>query len=125
MSKKYHCVDYKILGSRIVKRRSELGLSQRALADLIDCDVSYLSKIENGKSAPTLDLICIIAKHLGTGLDYLVLDTADGANILKAELQNIWNGCSSETVKFLYQITEIAKDYETNLINTKINDTEY
>ena len=53
--RKYHAINYIILGSRISKRRAELQLSQKQIAEALDCNESYVSKIETGNAHPSLD----------------------------------------------------------------------
>ena len=50
-------IDYTALGKRIAKRRKELGLKQYEVCELIDVNYKYLSNIETGRSAPSLELI--------------------------------------------------------------------
>lgn len=47
----------KDLGKKIADRRKLLRFSQEELALIIEIDRGYLSRVENGKTNPTLDLI--------------------------------------------------------------------
>lgn len=55
------------------KRMAELGLSQRMLAEKMDCTQQYISNILKGKKNMTLETICMIENALGVeiikGLD--------------------------------------------------------
>ena len=57
-------IDYTALGKRIAKRRKELGLKQYEVCELIDVNYKYLSNIETGRSAPSLELIMSIRSVL-------------------------------------------------------------
>jgi ribosome-binding protein aMBF1 (putative translation factor) len=45
------------VGRALREYRKVTGLSQRDLTTLLDCDYTYISKIENGHENPGLDLI--------------------------------------------------------------------
>ncbi|WP_405554671.1 helix-turn-helix domain-containing protein [Streptomyces canus] len=58
-------------GSRVRKRRLELGMSQRQLAgDSVTS--SYISLLESGQRVPTLDVILHLAKNLQLSLEELI-----------------------------------------------------
>lgn len=57
-------IDYTALGKRIAKRRKELGLKQYEVCELIDVNYKYLSNIETGRSAPSLELIMCLCSAL-------------------------------------------------------------
>ena len=54
-----------LLGSNIKAYRSNLGISQAALAETIDMATNYLGLIEGGKKFPSADMIERIAAALG------------------------------------------------------------
>jgi transcriptional regulator with XRE-family HTH domain len=51
-------------GRRVRVLRTNLGMSQQMLADHIDINRVNLSRIENGKTMPSLGTICDLAKAL-------------------------------------------------------------
>lgn len=53
-----------LLGMRIREVRKQRGLSQERLAEKVGVDPKQISRIEGGKSAPSLDTLEAIAKHL-------------------------------------------------------------
>lgn len=53
-----------LLGMRIREVRKLRGLSQERLAEKVGVDPKQISRIEGGKSAPSLDTLEAIAKHL-------------------------------------------------------------
>lgn len=54
----------RVVGRNIRHHRTRLGLSQTALADLIDMDQSYISDVEAGKRMPRLATIAVLAAAL-------------------------------------------------------------
>ena len=53
-------------GSVIRKIRQDKGVSQENLADLLDMNSNaYISRLENDKKSPTLDMIFKVANALG------------------------------------------------------------
>ena len=63
------------LGKRIRERRKKLKLSQSTLADLIDCEPTYVSYIENGKRSMSLETLINVANALETTADELLKDS--------------------------------------------------
>jgi transcriptional regulator with XRE-family HTH domain len=55
MRKQY--IDYVDFGKRIAKQRKKLGLSQKALAEAMDCSCGYISRVENGNSKPAFEFV--------------------------------------------------------------------
>ena len=73
-------LDFKIIGLRIQKRRTEMKMTQAELAERIDTNQKHLSRIEGGYHRCTLDLIVAIAKALDVSVDYLIADYEDSTN---------------------------------------------
>lgn len=61
-----------IIGSNISKMRKSASVSQQALADIVGIQQAHLSRIENGKFMPRVDIVSRIAKALGCTIDELV-----------------------------------------------------
>ena len=73
-------LDFKIIGLRIQKRRTELKMTQAELAERIDTNQKHLSRIEGGYHRCTLDIIVAIAKAIDVSVDYLIADYEDSSN---------------------------------------------
>lgn len=73
-------LDFKIIGLRIQKRRTEKKMTQADLAERIDTNQKHLSRIEGGYHRCTLDIIVAIAKALDVSVDYLIADYEDSSN---------------------------------------------
>jgi transcriptional regulator with XRE-family HTH domain len=58
---------------RVVRaRREAAGLSQEALADRAALHRTYISLLERGQRNPSLEVICAVARALGTTMASLV-----------------------------------------------------
>ena len=68
-------INYKEVGRRIAARRKELGLKQYRLCEMINVNYKYVSNLETGRSAPSLEMIMNICEALRTTPDYLLLGT--------------------------------------------------
>ncbi len=59
-------------GRRLRELRREKGISQRALADQVGIDVTYLSKLENDRmDPPSAETTAALARALGADVDEL------------------------------------------------------
>ena len=93
-------LDYFNLGQRIAKRRTQTGLRQNVLADLIGISNNYLSSLERGKEKPSLEVIINICNVLQVTPDYLLMGNMYSNNVP----QNIIDGlrlCSDEDLALL------------------------
>ena len=61
----------KLLGDRIKERRKSKHLTQSKLAELINVDPKYISKIETSNGCPSLDVLENIAGALNVNVDTL------------------------------------------------------
>ena len=65
-------IDYAGLGAKIKKIRQAKGLTQDNLAELIGCNTSHISNIENNYTKLSLNALLAIANSLDTSVDYLL-----------------------------------------------------
>ena len=75
-------IDYTEVGKRMAKRRKELGLKQYEVCEMINVNYKYISNLETGRSAPSLEMIMNLCEALETTPDYLLL----GASTTKSKL---------------------------------------
>jgi transcriptional regulator with XRE-family HTH domain len=54
----------KSLGKKIQRRRKELGLTQEQLAEKVGISLAYMGFIEQGRYAPSLEVLGRVAKAL-------------------------------------------------------------
>lgn len=100
-------IDYKLIGSRIQKKRKELNLTQEQLSEKVNITSFYLSKVENGKAAATLETFAAIAHHLG--MDLAMLLTGTSTLEKQYHIDKLNSICSKATNKQLDLIIKLAK----------------
>lgn len=61
-------VDYELIGSRLKAAREQKHYTQEKLSEIIGITPVYLSKIENGRVRPTLELLSALAFELSLDL---------------------------------------------------------
>ena len=59
------------VGARVRARREELGMTRRALADLVHRHINTINQIERGTSSPSFDLAIMLTHALRTSLNQL------------------------------------------------------
>ena len=67
-------IDYRKLGVRIKELRQEKGLTQDNLAEMVSCNTSHISNIENNHTKVSLNVLLSIANSLDTSIDFLLSD---------------------------------------------------
>ena len=65
-----HKPDLKAIGERIRGLRGRIR--QEEFANQLDVSQGQLSKIETGKTPPTLEMLVLLAKRFDTTLDWIV-----------------------------------------------------
>lgn len=65
-------INYKELGMKIKKIRQSEGLTQDKLAEIVGCNTSHISNIENNYTKASLNVLLAIANALNTSIDYLL-----------------------------------------------------
>lgn len=73
-----------MINELLIQRRKLLGYSQQSIADLVDVDRSYYSKIENGLT-PSVKVAKAIGKELG--IDWTVFFEENG--VKNAQKQSV------------------------------------
>lgn len=69
-------IDYVLIGKRIKQARSHRKITQEQIAGDLSLSTFYISKIENGKCAPTLETLALISNYLEMDLSYLITGTS-------------------------------------------------
>src|SRR5271165_1286089 len=65
------------LGERVKELRKERGWSQSELAEKVGTDARQISRYENGRITPSLDVVARLAEVFNISLDYLVVEGAE------------------------------------------------
>ena len=93
------------LGARIKARRKELGLSQEALAELVNMDTPNLSNIERGKRFMTAETLERIAQALKTSERELFdFSEQEPQKYYRSDIQKYLDTSSEEDLKFFLDV---------------------
>lgn len=68
---------YPLIGKTIKRLRRERNMTQEQLAELVDGDQNYISKIESGKARPGLSTYLRIANALQASIDCFLTDAIE------------------------------------------------
>jgi len=96
----------RLLGARIKELRKTKGLSQEKIAEIVGVDPKHISRIEVGKSYPSLDTLEKIAKALGMELkDFFEFahNLKSPDNIIK-DINRLIKGISEEKLRLILKI---------------------
>ena len=81
---------HKRIGKRIKQLRHQCGLSQAGLADLANVSTEYLSRVERGRAAASVNLLARLAGGLGVKLqDMFAFGTAETVDPVAARANRI------------------------------------
>ena len=88
-------LDYAAIGGRLQARRKELGITQEDAAERVGITVVYLSKIENGRVHPTLDLLdrlcCVLEYDLARAFTGVQTTSPDYG---QEQVLRLFNACA-------------------------------
>ena len=73
-------LDYAALGRKIKEMRIAKGLTQSDLADMVFCNTSHISNIENNHTKVSLNSLLAIANALNTSIDCLLSEQFENAS---------------------------------------------
>lgn len=90
-------IDYKELGRRIKQIRQSQNLTQDNLAELVSCNTSHISNIENNHTKVSLNVLLAIANALNTSIDYLLSNQYENSSMaLDNEILRAIKDCDNE-----------------------------
>lgn len=93
------------LGAEVERLRSEVGMSQRELAEHLDIDPSALSRAEGGERGFPVQELAVIADLFGVTIDSL-LRNEDAAFALRAE-----DGAGDAVNDAVAMFNQVVDDY--------------
>ncbi len=95
-----------LLGSRIKELRKNRGLSQEKLAEMVNIDPKHLSRIEVGRSFPSMDTLTEISKALKLELKDFFEFSHHGksANEITKSICNLLEEASEEKRRLILKI---------------------
>lgn len=97
------------LGSVIRKRRAELGLRQKAVAEEIGVSEDYLSLIERDQRTPSLEMLEKLAAALSVPVSYLLFEAEPINPNLSEETRKIVEDARKVAAELLRRITELQQ----------------
>ena len=101
-------IDYGLLGKRIRELRRERGLTQDALAEIIGCNTSHISNIENNYTKASLNVLLALVNTLDTTIDYLLSDQYNNnSSALDQAILRALERCDEEKKRKVLKIIEI------------------
>jgi|SRR5690554_1912760 len=89
---------------RFINLRQMSGLSQKQLAEYLGIDQSYISKIEKGERALTLDIAEKMALLNGYDVSYFLEENSVEPIQFNCRMQNL----TGEDLKYIAEINKIA-----------------
>lgn len=111
------CGIAKLIGQRIRKYRTGLGLSQETLAEYAGCHETYIGQVERGEKNATLESIEKIATALNIPLSRLfekLGETDESGRNIPLECYELLLSKSKEEQELLYQILLSAEQYKNS-----------
>ena len=105
-------IDYSMIGIRIRRQRLSVGMTQDAAAETAGITTVYLSKIENGKAAPTLDTLARVCAAICADLAYIICGGAStGEKSADEPVLELYHACAPEVrpaaLKILRELSKI------------------
>ena len=115
-------IDYKKLGLRIKSIRISKNLTQENLAQLVDCNVSHISNIENNHTKVSLIMLLSIANALNTSIDYLLSEQYENRSLaLDNEILRAIKNCDNIKKEKIFTLKDLNNPkYQKLLKNTDI-----
>lgn len=95
-----------LLGLKIKEFRKQKKLTQEQLAEILDLDIGYISKLEVGRNFPTIGTLEKIAETLDVELYELFQYTDTKDKDFRAEIIKIYDKLSKEKQFTLYRVAK-------------------
>lgn len=100
-------MDLKAIGKNIKKYRTENGLSQEGLAELVQVSTNYIGMIERCIKTPSLETFLVIADKLSVTADQLLVDSNySGYKVKDSMLAEKLEKLSPEDRQRIYDVIE-------------------
>ena len=101
-------MDLKAVGKRIKAAREQKGLTQEALAELVNLSPMHVSVIERGFKPTKMDTFCNIANALDVSADTLLQDVIDhSADSVPSDLDDLMKGLPAKerrSLRYFFQL---------------------
>ena len=101
-------INYEKLGVKIKEMRQANGLTQDKLAEMVSCNTSHISNIENNHTKVSLNVLLAIANVLNTSIDYLLSDQYENLSLaIDNEIMREVSNCDIETKERILRIIKV------------------
>lgn len=101
-------LNYGLLGQRIKALRQRKGITQDYLAEMVSCNTSHISNIENNHTKASLNVLLAIANALNTSIDFLLSDQYENSSLaLDNAILNLLQDCDDQKKEKILKIIEI------------------
>ena len=101
-------INYQKLGLKIKEIRLTKGLTQDTLAEMVSCNTSHISNIENNHTKVSLNVLLAIANALNTSIDYLLSNQYENTSFaLDNEIMRVLSDCDIENKEKILKIIDI------------------
>lgn len=101
-------INYSKLGLRIKEMRQSRGLTQDNLAEMVSCNTSHISNIENNHTKVSLNVLLAIANALNTSIDYLLSNQYGNPSLaLDNAILRAVKDCDNQKKEKILKIIEI------------------
>lgn len=95
-------INYVRMGMQIRDMRLRAGMTQMRLAEAVNCTSSFISHLESGRKAMSLDLFIQFANALKVSADNLLKGNLEYCSERDfEEMQRLLAGCSREELQFI------------------------
>lgn len=95
-------IDYSFIGQRIKQKRTEQGITQEKLSELVGIGPSHMSHIESGSTIPSLEVFISILNALNCSADDLLCREVHAAkSVCNNWLIELINDCDATEIKIL------------------------
>ena len=95
-----------LLGLKIKEVRKQRKITQEQLAEMLDLDVGYISKLEVGRNFPTIGTLEKIAEALDVELYELFQFTQGKKKDFRSEIISIYDSLNKEKQYTLYRVAK-------------------
>lgn len=100
-------IDYQSIGKRLQSGRKEKKMTQEELAEQVGITVVYLSKVENGRVRPTLELLDSLCGAVGISLSTLFSGVQiQGDDYANEKVVKLFRACSPNIKEAALDILE-------------------
>lgn len=101
-------IDYRKLGLKIKEIRINRGLTQEKLAEIVSCNTSHISNIENNHTKVSLNVLLAISNALNTSIDFLLSDQYENTALaLDNEILRALKNCDNQKKEKILKMIEI------------------